>query len=61
MMLTIDIINYVAAIAVVFLGYKLCRARLIGKKFAELKPLKYSFAISLVIVWVINIYIGYVK
>lgn len=60
-MLTIDIINYVAAISVIFLGIRIYRARLLGKKFSELKPLTYSFVICLCLVWFINIFIGFIK
>lgn len=60
-MIAIDILNFLAGIAVVFLGYKLCHAWIMGKKFSELKPLLYSFAISLAIIWIINIFTGFIK
>lgn len=60
-MITLDIINYMAAIAVIFLGYKLCIARIKGRKFSELKPLIYSFAICFVIMWFINVYVGFIN
>lgn len=59
-MLIINIINFLAAIAVIFFGCKLWRARLSGKKLAELKPLIYSFASSLAILWVINVFTGFI-
>ena len=60
-MIAIDILNFLAAIAVVFFGYKIWISRIKGKKLAELKPLLYSFSISLAIIWIINIFTGFIK
>lgn len=61
MTLIIDIINYMAVIAALYFGYRICIARIKGRKFGELKPLLYSFAISLAIIWTINVFVGFVK
>lgn len=57
----IDAITYLAAIAIVFFAYKIVIARIGGKKFAELKPLLYSLGTSLALVWIINIFTGFIK
>lgn len=57
----INVINYLAAIAIVFFAYKIVIARNGGKKFAELKPLLYSLGTSLALVWIINIFTGFIK
>lgn len=57
----LDVINYSSAIAVLFFAYKIVIARIGGKKFAELKPLIYSLGTSLALVWIINIFTGFIK
>lgn len=57
----IDILHFMVAIATVFLGYRFFIERSKGKKIADMKVLMYSLISCFVLLWVINIFIGFVK
>lgn len=60
--MVIDILNYLVAIATVVLAYRFFIERTRkGKKMSEMKGLFYSLLSCLVLLWVINIFIGFVK
>lgn len=55
------ILSYFVAIATVFFGYRVWKNRVTGKKFSEMKGLVYGLVICIVILWVINIFIGFLQ
>lgn len=58
----INILNYLVAIATIILSYRIWIERTMKeKKISELKGLLYSLAICFILLWVINIFIGFVK
>lgn len=57
----IDILHFMVAIATVVLAYRFFIERSKGKKIADMKVLMYSLISCLVLLWVINIFIGFVK
>lgn len=58
----VDILNFFIAVATVVLGYNLFIERTKkGKKMSELKGLSYSFFTCLILLWIINIFIGFIK
>lgn len=57
----IDILNFMVAVATVFLAYRFFIERSKGKKIAEMKVLMYSLISCFVLLWIINIFIGFVK
>lgn len=58
----LDMLDYLVAIATVILAYRLFieRARN-GKRMSELKGLTYSLVSCLIALWLINIFIGFIK
>ena len=57
----IDILNFMVAVATVFLAYRFFIERSKVKKIAEMKVLMYSLISCFVLLWIINIFIGFVK
>lgn len=58
----VDILNYLVAIVTVILAYRFFIERSKnGKKISEIKGLFYSFLSCLVLLWIINIFIGFVR
>lgn len=57
----IDILNFMVAVATVFLAYRFFIERSKGKKIAEMKVLIYSLISCFALLWIINIFIGFVK
>lgn len=57
----INIIYFAAAVSTVFFAYKVLKAYAKGKKTSDIKSLLYSLFVSVVIIWVINIYTGYIQ
>lgn len=51
----IDILNFMVAVATVFLAYRFFIERSKGKKIAEMKVLMYSLISCFVLLWIINI------
>ena len=57
-----ELLSYMVAIATIFFGYKLWIKRVnSGSKFSDLKGLLVGFVTCLVLLWVINIVIGFVQ
>lgn len=57
----LDIVNFLAAIGAIYFGYRICNARVKGKKITEVRKSIILFVICLVVLWFINIYIGYIQ
>lgn len=55
------ILSYFVAIATVFFGYKIWKNRVAGKKFPEMKGLVWGLTVCIMILWVINIVIGFIQ
>lgn len=61
-MVVFDILNFLVAIVTIVSGYKLFIERAENKKrMSELKGLSFCFGFSLVMLWVMNIFIGFIK
>lgn len=58
----IDVLNYLVAIVTVILAYRFFVERTKnGKKMSDIKGLFYSLLSCLVLLWVINVFIGFVR
>lgn len=56
-----EILSYLAAIAAIIFGYKLWIKRVkFGCEFSDLKGLLFGFIVCIVLLWVINIFVGFV-
>ena len=57
-----EVLSYVVAIATIYFGYRLWIKRIrFGKKFSELKGSLAGFIVCLILLWVINVVIGFVQ
>lgn len=57
----LDILNFLVAIGAIFWGFKICSARVKEKKMSEVRKYVILFVICLIVLWFINIYIGYLQ
>lgn len=53
--------NFVFAGVAIFSAFKLWKARSHGKDMSELSGLKYLLIFSILLLWLMNFYIGFVK
>lgn len=57
----LDIINFLAAITAIYSGYRICKARVRNEQLSEVRRSVILFVICLIILWFVNIYIGFIK
>lgn len=57
----LNILSFLAAIGAIYFGYSIGRARKNGQSASGVRKMIISFILCLIVLWFINIYIGYMQ
>ena len=57
----LDILNFIAAVGAILSGLSICKARVQKKDFSKLRMSIAFFILSLILLWFINIYTGFIQ